>query len=85
MGDGKLGLLVAQVLAGVTKHLLVIGRHPERAGLIPGRPIRFIGVDECEERDLDLVVECTGSPEGFSLALGLLRPRGTLVLTPIRN
>ena len=28
LGDGKLGLLVAQVLAGVTKHLLVIGRHP---------------------------------------------------------
>ncbi len=80
LGDGKLGLLVAQVLAGVTKHLLVIGRHPERAGFIPGRPIRFIGVDECEERGLDLVVECTGSPEGISLAIGLLRPRGTLVL-----
>ena len=33
-----------------------------------------------EERGFDLVVECTGSPEGLPLALGLLRPRGTLVL-----
>jgi threonine dehydrogenase-like Zn-dependent dehydrogenase len=27
-----------------------------------------------------VVVECTGNPEGLSLALDLLRPRGTLVL-----
>ena len=28
----------------------------------------------------DVVVECTGSPDGFATARQLLRPRGTLVL-----
>ncbi|MEE9550808.1 MAG: alcohol dehydrogenase catalytic domain-containing protein [Candidatus Binatia bacterium] len=80
LGDGKLGLLVAQVLAEVTDRLFVIGRHPERAGIISRDAIRFVSVERCVERGFDLVVECTGSPEGLPLALGLLRPRGTLVL-----
>ncbi|MFQ5851182.1 MAG: alcohol dehydrogenase catalytic domain-containing protein [Candidatus Binatia bacterium] len=80
LGDGKLGLLVAQVLAEVTDRLYLIGHHPERAVLIQAKPVRFTSVEECDERDFDLVVECTGSCRGLPLALSLLRPRGTLVL-----
>ena len=35
---------------------------------------------ECSGSSYDLVIEATGSPEGLNVALGLVRPRGTLVL-----
>jgi threonine dehydrogenase-like Zn-dependent dehydrogenase len=43
--------------------------------------IQAIPVDECTgSHDRDVVVECTGSPEGLDVALQLVRPRGTIVL-----
>ena len=76
LGDGKLGLLVAQVMAKTGAWVTVIGHHPSKLalveswGLSTGRP----------DNHLDLVVECTGSAEGLDSALELIRPRGTVVL-----
>jgi threonine dehydrogenase-like Zn-dependent dehydrogenase len=39
LGDGKLGLLVAQVLALTGCHLLVIGRHPKNLSILSARGI----------------------------------------------
>jgi threonine dehydrogenase-like Zn-dependent dehydrogenase len=80
LGDGKLGLLVAQVLSGVTENVVIVGRHPERSELFGGKPFHFTEAGSCQERTFDMVVECTGSPQGLPLALSLVRPRGTLVL-----
>ena len=33
-----------------------------------------------DPRSADIVVDCTGSPTGLPTALGLVRPRGTIVL-----
>ncbi len=79
LGDGKLGLLVAQVLALTGCDLLVVGHHPEKLAILARRGIATAREGEAEG-PADVVVECTGRPEGFTAAKHLLRPRGTLVL-----
>ena len=81
VGSGRLGLLVAQVLRNSGCPLEVIGRNPLTLDFCEKKGIQGIDVRQIVPRaDRDLVVECTGSPDGFDLALKLLRPRGTLVL-----
>ena len=80
IGDGKLGLLCAQVLALTGCHLLALGRHRNKLDVLAARGIRTALVDEAPPFRADVVVECTGSAAGFDLARRFLRPRGTLVL-----
>ncbi len=83
LGDGKLGLLVAQVLALTGCDLLAVGRHPEKLAVLARRGIATRLSDEAAALpvgEADLVVDCTGRPEGFQLARALVRPRGRLVL-----
>ena len=82
IGDGKLGLLCAQVIALTGASLLLIGKHApklriaERRGIETTTPTRAAK----RKRQFDVVVEASGSASGFGLALELLRPRGQLVL-----
>ncbi len=81
VGAGRLGNLVAQVLAEKGCKLTVIGRNAAKLLLCEKRGIQTIHVDEVVARaDRDLVVDCTGSPGGLELAMRLVRPRGTIVL-----
>jgi threonine dehydrogenase-like Zn-dependent dehydrogenase len=80
LGDGKLGLLVAQVLALTGCHLLVVGRHPDKLAILERRGIRTHLAGEDIPPGADVVVEATGGPAGFAAACALVRPRGTLVL-----
>lgn len=80
VGDGRLGLLCAQVLALAGARVDVVGRHPERAGATAG-DLRWIDAPSAGEAPVhDLVLEATGRPEVLQAALGWVRPRGTLVL-----
>ena len=80
LGDGKLGLLVAQVLHGAGARVLAVGKHPEKLGLLERRGIETEELSTWQPRKADLVVEATGRAEGFRLAVEITRPRGTLVL-----
>jgi threonine dehydrogenase-like Zn-dependent dehydrogenase len=80
LGDGKLGLLVAQVVALTGCELTAIGRHPEKLAILSARGIATQLDGDRVEGNADLVIECTGQAAGFRRARGLLRPRGTLVL-----
>jgi threonine dehydrogenase-like Zn-dependent dehydrogenase len=81
VGDGRLGNLCAQVLAGVTQHLTVVGKHQDKLALLQARGISTALVgDPFEDRSADIVVDCTGSDTGLPTALRLVRPRGTIVL-----
>ena len=82
IGDGKLGLLCAQVLATTGAGVTLIGKHQNKLRIAARRGIETITVEQAKSRTLkfDLVVEASGSPSGFQLALDLLRPRGVLVL-----
>lgn len=79
IGDGKLGQLVAQVLAG-SCDLLVIGRHPRKLALLAARGVRTGAADAATPGAFDVAVECTGDARGFAIARAALRPRGTLVM-----
>ncbi len=81
LGDGRLGLLVAQVLRNAGCPVRVIGKYPEKLALcekwsIRSRPL----VDITPRHDQDIVVDCTGSAAGFEMAMAMVRPRGTIVL-----
>jgi threonine dehydrogenase-like Zn-dependent dehydrogenase len=90
LGDGKLGLIVAQVLATTGCRLLAIGKHPKKLSILKARRIETALVPRLARSAppsassraprFDYVVDCTGSPSGFELANKLVRPRGTIVL-----
>mgnify|MGYP005844503919 FL=1 len=81
LGDGRLGLLAAQVLRNAGCPVRVIGRHPRKLALCEKWSIRSRPVGEIVPRhDQDVVVDCTGSAQGLELAIQLVRPRGTIVL-----
>jgi alcohol dehydrogenase len=81
VGDGKLGLLVAQVLRLTGCDLHVVGRHPERWEMLRRQGIHATtDAAELGERRWDVVVDCTGSAAGFDVARRLTRPRGRMVL-----
>lgn len=82
IGDGKLGLLCAQVLDTTGASVTLVGKHRNKLQIAAGRGIETITADQAglRTRAFDLVVEASGSATGFDLALDLLHPRGTLVL-----
>ena len=78
IGDGKLGQLVARTLAVTGCALTVVGRHARKLGLLSARGIAT--APSLERGSADVVVECTGNPDGLALARAAVRPRGTIVL-----
>ncbi len=80
LGDGKLGQLVAQVLYLRSKQLICVGKHRWKIELLNKLRIATALVDDPIERGADIVVDATGSYEGLSRALELVRPEGIVVL-----
>jgi threonine dehydrogenase-like Zn-dependent dehydrogenase len=82
VGDGKLGLLCAQVLETTGADVCLVGKHPNKLQIAARCGIETITSEQAKQRPrrFDMVVEASGSATGFDLALDLLRPRGTLVL-----
>jgi len=80
IGDGKLGQLVARTLALAGHRPTVVGRHPRKLALLSRLGIATAAGSDLSPRDADVVVECTGNPDGLALARAAVRPRGTIVL-----
>jgi threonine dehydrogenase-like Zn-dependent dehydrogenase len=82
IGDGKLGLLCAQVLGTTGAMVALIGKHANKLQIAQSRNIETMLSHNANQRksEFDVVVEASGSAEGFEQALDLLRPRGVLVL-----
>jgi threonine dehydrogenase-like Zn-dependent dehydrogenase len=86
LGDGKMGQLAVQVLALTGCDVCLVGRHEDKLALARARGIstRLVARDGDTEAHIepraDVVVECTGSAQGFETALRLVRPRGTILL-----
>lgn len=77
LGDGRLALLTAQVLALTGIDLTVIGRHEEKLELF--KPFAKVTL-EGEREGYEYVAECTGSETGLPAALELVRKKGTVIL-----
>jgi len=81
LGDGKLGLLCAQVMARLNASVRLLGKHPEKFGLCEKWGVKHRHIDDVGRRaDQDVVVDCTGSASGLALAMQLCRPRGKIIL-----
>jgi threonine dehydrogenase-like Zn-dependent dehydrogenase len=80
LGAGKLGQLVAQTLAASGCRVVLAGRSDRSLAIAAARGIATIALERLEPRRADLVIECTGHPEGLELARRAVRPRGTIVL-----
>ena len=81
LGDGKLGLLVSQVLANSGARVLAVGHHEAKLAILERRGIETrLEADWQPKAESDLVVDATGSERGLRQAIAATRPRGTLVL-----
>lgn len=80
LGDGRLGILTAEVLSLTGCSLTAIGRHEEKLAILKAPGIKTLLEAEGVGREFDIVVDCTGRNEGLSTALKIVRPRGTIVL-----
>ena len=82
IGDGKLGLLCAQVIATTGAGVTLIGKHENKLRIAARCGIETIHVNKALQRaaQFDVAVEASGSSSGFALAQQLLHPRGILVL-----
>jgi threonine dehydrogenase-like Zn-dependent dehydrogenase len=82
IGDGKLGLLCAQVVALTGAETLLVGKHDDKLRIVEQRGIETSKPKAAAQRsrEFDVVVEASGAAPGFKLALDLLRPKGKLVL-----
>lgn len=81
LGDGRLGLLCAQVMSQLNATVRCVGKHPEKLALCEKWGVKHRLLDDVGLRqDQDIVVDCTGSPDGLRIAMQMVRPRGRIVL-----
>jgi threonine dehydrogenase-like Zn-dependent dehydrogenase len=81
LGDGKLGLLVAQVLQVSGCRVHQFGRHAEKLRIAEraGVTVEIAG-EHLPEAEYEWVVDATGSPAGLRAAARMVQPRGTVIL-----
>jgi threonine dehydrogenase-like Zn-dependent dehydrogenase len=82
VGDGRLGLLVAQVLRHAGLRVTVVGRHTAKLAIAQRFGLETMAADGVgvARARFEIVVDASGRPEGLTSALALVRPRGTIVL-----
>lgn len=80
LGDGKLGLLIGQVLMAHGAQVHQYGRHKEKLKIAAKSGVDARLAKKLPVAEYDWVVEATGSNEGLKQAVQIARPRGTVVL-----
>jgi len=80
LGDGKLGLLIAQVLHAHGAEVHQYGKHREKLRISEAAGVATELAKTLPTAAYDWVVDATGSPGGLQQAVGMTRPRGTVIL-----
>lgn len=80
LGDGKLGMLIVQVLRQYGCRVWLLGRHRRKLDLAAKWGVAVTADPDSLRDRFDLVVEATGAGAIFPFAVARTRPRGTLVL-----
>ena len=81
LGDGKLGLLIAQVLQAHGARVLLLGRHREKMRFVEWSGVTIqLMPDKLPQRAFPIVIEATGSQEGLRASIAMCEPRGTVVM-----
>lgn len=80
IGDGRLGQLIARVLPR-RRSVLLVGKHEAKLALARRQGVRTSPLSEFKPAAAaDVVIDASGSAEGFELAMRTVRPRGVIVL-----
>ncbi|HSP69940.1 MAG TPA: alcohol dehydrogenase catalytic domain-containing protein [Bryobacteraceae bacterium] len=81
LGDGKLGLLVSQVLQAHGARVHLYGRHREKMRLVePTGVTTEIVPKKLPVSAWPFVVDATGSSQGLQSAISMCVPRGTVIM-----
>ena len=81
LGDGKLGLLIAQVLAVHGYPVRLFGRHWEKLRIAAAAGVLTeLTNGKLPVAEFDWVVDATGNPEGLRAAASMTKPRGAVIL-----
>jgi threonine dehydrogenase-like Zn-dependent dehydrogenase len=81
LGDGKLGLLVAQVLQANGYRVHQFGRHRDKLRIASNAGVTTeIAGDNLPQAEYRWVVDATGSHSGLLAATRMVEPRGTVIL-----
>ncbi len=81
VGDGRLGLLIGQVLQSTGATVTQVGRHADKLKLAESFGLNTaLSKDTVASKSFDLTVDATGRPDGLQRAMELVRPRGTVVM-----
>jgi threonine dehydrogenase-like Zn-dependent dehydrogenase len=82
IGDGKLGLLVSMALRLTGCDLTLVGKHRSKMDIFAGMggSVELLDSFCASEGRFDLVVEASGHPSGWDLAVSRVKPRGTVIL-----
>lgn len=82
LGDGRLAAMVAQVIRLECDRVEVMGRSNQKLAIIGSLGIRICSLSKSSSlaRKYDVVIDCTGNPEGIVLASSLVVPRGKIIL-----
>lgn len=81
LGDGKLGLITALALNAQNINVTLVGKHQNKLDIAKAQGVKTELLNNFKtEKIYDVVVEATGSVNGFETSLALTKPRGTLVL-----
>jgi threonine dehydrogenase-like Zn-dependent dehydrogenase len=80
LGDGKLGLLIAQTLCAHQADVIVYGRHEAKLEIARRAGARVSIADNPPPAKYLFVIEATGSAAGLRQAVRMARPRGTVIL-----
>ncbi|HVY92103.1 MAG TPA: alcohol dehydrogenase catalytic domain-containing protein, partial [Bryobacteraceae bacterium] len=80
LGDGKLGLLIAQVLHAHGCRVRQFGKHREKLRISESRGIATAAAGTEPAKAFRYVVDATGSPAGLRTAVSMTEPRGTVIL-----
>ena len=83
LGDGKLGLLITQVLATHGAKVHLYGRHKHKMKLVEPAGATWElskDKDKMPVAEWPLVVDSTGSSQGLETAVAMCQPRGTVVM-----
>lgn len=80
LGDGKLGLLISQVIQQHGARVVQYGRHADKLQIAAAAGVEIHAGGERPRKEFEFVVDCTGSPEGLREAVSMVHPRGTVIL-----
>jgi len=80
LGDGKLGLLVAQMLQAHSYKVHLFGHHAEKLRIAADAGVHTEIAAKLPQAAYDWVVEATGSPDGLNQAVAMVKPRGTIIM-----